>query len=53
MEKMMYRLILLTLVALSVSMALLLTLIAEGNPVRGQRVFNACAACHSPERTKA
>ena len=22
---------------------------AEGNPVRGQRVFNACAACHSLE----
>jgi cytochrome c len=47
MEKMMHRLILFSLVALGVSMASLLTLAAEGNPVRGERVFNACAACHS------
>jgi cytochrome c len=49
MEKMMHRLILLTLVALGLSMALLLPLAAEGNPVRGERVFNACATCHSLE----
>ena len=46
---MMHRLFLLTLVALGLSTALSPTLAAEGNPDRGQRVFNACAACHSLE----
>jgi cytochrome c len=37
----------LMLVALGVSTAVSPTLAAEGNSTRGQRVFNACAACHS------
>jgi cytochrome c len=37
----------LMLVALGVSTAASPTLAAEGNSTRGQRVFNACAACHS------
>jgi cytochrome c len=49
MEKMMQRLILLTLVVLGVSAAPLPTLAAAGNPDRGRGVFNACAACHSLE----
>lgn len=35
------------LVALGMSTAVSPTLAAEGNSTRGQRVFNACAACHS------
>lgn len=37
----------LMLVALGVSTAVSPTLAADGNSTRGQRVFNACAACHS------
>lgn len=37
----------LMLVALGVATAVSPTLAAEGNSARGQRVFNACAACHS------
>jgi cytochrome c len=37
----------LMLVALGMSTAVSPTLAAEGNSTRGQRVFNACAACHS------
>jgi cytochrome c len=37
----------LMLVALGVPTAVSPTLAAEGNSARGQRVFNACAACHS------
>src|SRR5258707_4040763 len=35
------------LVALGVSTAVSPTVAAEGSSTRGQRVFNACAACHS------
>jgi cytochrome c len=52
MEKIMHRLLLLTLAVLGVSGALSSTLAAEGNPDRGQRVFNACAACHSLEQNR-
>lgn len=44
----MRRLFLLTLVALGLSTALA-PASAAGNPDRGQRIFNACAACHSLE----
>jgi cytochrome c len=37
----------LMLMVLGVSTAVSPTLAAEGNSTRGQRVFNACAACHS------
>jgi cytochrome c len=49
MEKMMRRLFLLTLVTLAVSAALWQFVEAQGDPDRGQRVFGACAACHSLE----
>lgn len=49
MEETMHRFVLWTLVALGLSTALSPALAAEGNPDRGQRVFNACAACHSLE----
>jgi cytochrome c len=49
MEKMMHRLFILTFVALGVSTALSPTFAAEGNADRRQRVFAACAACHSLE----
>ncbi len=45
----MLRHLILALAAAGVSTALSPTLAAEGNPDRGQRVFNACAACHSLE----
>jgi cytochrome c len=46
-EKMMRRLFLLTLVTLAVSAALWQFVEAQGDRDRGQRVFDACAACHS------
>src|SRR5258708_21174943 len=49
METMMHRYFLLALVAMSVSAALSPALAADGNVARGQRVFNACAQCHSLE----
>jgi len=48
-EAMMHRLFLLTLAALGVSTMLSPALAADGNPGRGQRVFNACGQCHSLE----
>jgi cytochrome c len=49
METMMQRIILMSLAALAVSVALSPSLAADGNAARGQRVFNACAQCHSLE----
>jgi cytochrome c len=49
MEKMMYRLLLLTLVALGVATAHSPAWSAKSDPNRGQSVFSACAACHSLE----
>ena len=49
MEKMMRRSILLMLVSLAVSGAVSQMVEAQGNPDRGQRIFSACAACHSLE----
>jgi len=45
----MRRLFLLMLVTLAVSAAVWQIVEAEGNPDRGQHVFEACAACHSLE----
>ena len=45
----MRRLFLLTLVTLGLSTALSPAFAVKGNPDRGQRIFNACAACHSLE----
>jgi cytochrome c len=45
----MQRHLILVLTAVSVSAGLSQTHAAEGNPGRGQRVFGACAACHSLE----
>ncbi len=45
----MRRLFLLTLLTLGVSAALWQFVEAQGNPDRGQRIFDACAACHSLE----
>ena len=39
----------LAIMVLGVSTALSSALAAEGDPARGQRVFNACAPCHSLE----
>ncbi len=49
MEAMMHRLFPIALAALGVSALLSPTLAADGNAARGQRVFGACAACHSLE----
>jgi cytochrome c len=49
METMMRRHSLTTLAVLCLSTALSPTLAADGNATRGQRVFNACAQCHSLE----
>jgi cytochrome c len=46
---MMHRYILLLVAVLSVSAEPSPSRAAEGNPGRGQRAFNACAACHSLE----
>ena len=45
----MRRLFLLMLVTLAVSAALWQIVEAQGDPDRGQRIFSACAACHSLE----
>lgn len=45
----MHRLFPIALVVLGVSAALSPTLAADGNAARGQRIFGACAACHSLE----
>src|SRR5712691_8758786 len=49
MEAMMKRLSPMALATLGVSLTMSPALAAEGNPARGQRVFNACVACHSLE----
>jgi cytochrome c len=49
MEAMMQRLFLTAFVALGVSTVLSPVLAANGNADRGERVFNACGACHSLE----
>jgi cytochrome c len=49
MEKIMRRYFLTTLAVLGLSATLSPTLAADGNATRGQRVFNACAQCHSLE----
>jgi len=49
MERIMRRLLLLTFAVMGISAALLLMLQAKGSPDQGQRVFSACAACHSLE----
>jgi cytochrome c len=49
METMMHRHFLTILAALGLSAALSPALAADGNATRGQRVFNACAQCHSLE----
>lgn len=45
----MHRLFPIALVVLGVSAVLSPTLAADGNAARGQRIFGACAACHSLE----
>lgn len=49
----MQRIIPMTLVVICISAMLSPTLAADGNAARGQRVFGACAACHSldPDRS--
>lgn len=49
MEKRMHRVFLAILVISGLSAALSPTHAAEGSPERGQRIFGACAACHSLE----
>jgi cytochrome c len=49
METMMHRHFSMAVMVLGVSAALSPALAADGNAARGQRVFNACAQCHSLE----
>jgi cytochrome c len=49
METMMHRIVMSAVAALGVTAVLAPAQAADGNPGRGQRVFNACAQCHSLE----